>query len=199
MAELTFAVSMNATSGLPRDVSLNVLHYSVDFPDTVEGTCDEIKASYATLVQRLNSAYSGMTIRVYAQGGGAPTFTKTYAQAFNGGGGPTEVALCLSYSADDDAAGSKRRRGRIYLPWIAGAARPTTLEISAMLDFGMLLAQVGLAGNTTWKMLSKLGTGTPLNPQPVLRKIESISCDNEWDTQRRRGLKATVRTRRDVQ
>jgi hypothetical protein len=33
----------------------------------------------------------------------------------------------------------------------------------------------------------------------VFRKIESISVDDAWDIQRRRGLKPLARTRQDVQ
>jgi len=200
MPDITYAVSLNHQSNLPRDAAVNVLHYSWDAPDSIEGLADEIKGHYATLAPRINGAYENMTIRAYLPAGGPPLLVKQYLQNFNGPEGPQEVALCLSYSADDDAAGTPRRRGRIYLPfWASGGSRPDLAARNAILALGQGLASVGFAGNTTWKMLSRLGDGTPLAPAPVLRKIESISVDDEWDTQRSRGLRATLRTRQDVQ
>jgi hypothetical protein len=116
---------------------------------------------------------------------------KDYTQFFGGAEGPTEVALCLSYSADDNAGGTPRRRGRIYLPYAGAFARPSAALRNSLLDFGELLAQVGTAGNTTWHMYSVRDAAH--------KKIESISVDDTWDTQRRRGLRATLRVRRDVQ
>ncbi len=199
MATYRFEVALKNTSGLGRDDAINTLYYSHDTfsPTTISGICDEIKAKYVLLVQHLNSAYSGMRIKVFDHKppgipSGPPILVKDYVQAWNGGAAPTEIALCLSYSADDNAAGTKRRRGRIYLPWgTPGIARPSTLQMNVLLDFGEGLAQVGLANNDTWKMYS------PTNDE--LLTIESISVDNEWDTQRRRGMRATLRTRRDVQ
>jgi glycine cleavage system pyridoxal-binding protein P len=69
--------------------------------------------------------------------------------------------------------------------------RPTSVMTAAVLAFGQSLGSAGNAGGTEWLMFSPTDN--------VTRKIESISCDNEWDTQRRRGLRATLRTRQDVQ
>ncbi len=200
MPDITIAVSLTNESALPRDAAVNVLHYSWDAPDTLSGLCDEIQGHYATFAPKINGVYENMVIRVYDPAGGAPLLVKNYVQNFNGPAAPSEVALCLSYSADDNAAGTPRRRGRIYLPvWASGGARPDLAMRTALLTFGQGLASVGFAGNTTWKMLSRLGSGTPLAPAPELRKIESISVDDEWDTQRSRGMRATLRTRQDVQ
>jgi hypothetical protein len=200
MAKNIFQVILKSTSLLPRDNAVNTLYYEVNAPDTHEGTMDEIAAAYIThLPNAINSTYSGIQIKAYDEGPGPPKQVKDYAHQFQGGGGPTEVALCLSYSAVDNAAGGKRFRGRIYLPICALTLRPSAILINALLAFGGALGSVGLAGNTTWLMRSALGSGSPIAPVPVFRKIESISVDNEWDTQRRRGMRATVRSRQDVQ
>ena len=60
-----------------------------------------------------------------------------------------------------------------------------------MLALGQAIAAVGTASNTTWKMHSKT--------EGTFKKIESISVDDAWDVQRRRGLKPLARTRQDVQ
>jgi len=199
MAINIFQVQAVHRSGIPRDNSINVLYYEVNLPDTVVGTMDEIAAAYFDLAPWFQTSYSLLRIKSYDAGGGPPTNTKTYAFQGTGGLCPNEVALCLSYSATDGVTGAPRFRGRIYLPLTGTDERPTSPHQLQLLDFGERLASVGFAGNTTWMMRSALGTGTPAAPAPVYRKIESISVDNAWDTQRRRGMAPTVRNRRDVQ
>ncbi len=193
MSFYEFQVCLHNATGIPRDDCINVLRYDIQgIADSPESVADEIAQSYGTLSQKINVSYQNITIKVYEFGTtGPPLLAKNYTQFFGGAEGPTEVALCLSYSADDDQAGSPRRRGRIYLPYAGAFARPSAGLVNSVLDFGELLAQVGTASATTWHMYSVRDA--------VHRKIESISCDNTWDTQRRRGLRATSRTRRDVQ
>jgi len=200
MANKLFQVAVHNNSGLPRDDSVNVLFYDINFPDVVTGTMDDVASAYVALAPRIQSTFNGITIKSYAHpAGGAPENVKNYA--FQGGANacPTEVALCLSYSAVDNAAGPPRWRGRIYLPISGGSARPFDSQRDALLAFGQALAAAGNFGNTTWMMLSRIGTGTPAAPVPVYRKIESISVDDEWDTQRSRGMRALTRVRQDVQ
>jgi len=199
MAHYMMQVALHNTSLLPRDDAVNVLWFDINAPDTLIGTMDDVKVAYEGQGGRINPVFSGMTIKCYEPAGGAPVAVKNYVMPGGGTPTPTEVALCLSYSAVDAAAGAPRFRGRIYLPFSAATARPTLDQVQGLLAFGQNLASAGNAGNTTWKMRSRLGTGTAANPVPVFRKIESISVDNEWDTQRRRGMRATSRTRQDVQ
>jgi len=199
MAHHMLQVGLNNLSLLPRDVAMNVLWYDINGPDTTIGTMDDVAAAYVAQAIRFSSNYNGITIKAFDPAGGPATETKTYA--FVGGANPvpSEVALCLSYSATDNVAGAPRFRGRIYLPLGSAASRPTVTQMNAVLALGQGLAAAGNAGNTTWKMRSRIGTGTALNPVPVFRKIESISVDDEWDTQRSRGMRATQRIRQDVQ
>jgi hypothetical protein len=200
MAINRFQVIMKSDTLLPRDNAVNTLYYEVNFPDTHGGVMDDIALCYtANLLTYINAGFTGLEIKAYDDGPGPPKEVRSYAAQFSGGGGPTEVALCLSYSAVDNAAGAKRYRGRIYLPIVQLGLRPNDALINGLLAFGGALGVVGNLGNTTWMMRSATGTGTALNPVPVYRKIESISVDNEWDTQRRRGMRATVRSRQDVQ
>jgi len=182
-----------------RDTSINVLYYDITLPATHEAVMDEIALSYQTLQPWAQTSYADLRIKAYDEGGGPPKETKTYPFGGTGGLCPNEVAVCLSYSAADDSGGRPRFRGRIYLPITGDDEIVSPAKVDAVLDFGELLAAVGLAGQVTWMMRSALGTGSPTSPQPVFRKIESVSCDNAWDTQRRRGLRATYRLRRDVQ
>jgi hypothetical protein len=197
-----FQVTLKHRSLLPRDNAVNVLWYDIAdglTTDTPESVADEIATVYQARASSIQNSYQGMAVAAYAAAGGPPLLAKNYPLVGSGGLCPNEVALCLSYSADDNAAGTPRRRGRIYLPWHGSSERPSAAQITALLNLGQGLASVGTASNTTWHMRSALGTGTALNPVPVFRKIESISVDDEFDTQRRRGMRAVSRTRQDVQ
>jgi hypothetical protein len=195
MATRRYQVRMQGTSGLPEDVYENVLYFDTNSFDTVEGTCDGIHAAYDAFPRWAGS--DGMEIRVYEPEGGQPVFRKEYTFAKGGAlQAPAELAICLSYATvDDPDQSTARRRGRIYLGPLATTAtdspRPATAVINDVLNLGEALAQVGFAANTTWHMYSVRDL--------VSAKIESIWCDDAWDTQRRRGAAPTMRTVRDVQ
>jgi len=198
MADFDFQVVLKHVSGLPEDVAINTLHFEVTGPDTLEGTCDGIHAAYQALKPVLSNSYPNMTIKVYPPGPNlsGPSFQKDYAFAGGGAPCPSEVALCLSYATvDNPDASLPRRRGRIYLGPLAanaiGEPRPGTTMRDYALDLGVALSQIGFGANTTWTMFSKIDN--------AYAKIESIWCDDAWDTQRRRGLRPTMREVRDVQ
>jgi hypothetical protein len=190
-----YQVRLQGISGFPQDVYENVLYFDTTALDNVEGTCDGISEAYDAM--SVLAGWSGLEVRVYELAGGQPIFQKEYPNVqATGASGPGEVALCLSYATvDDPEASTGRRRGRIYLgPLTSGqvsAPRPGPALIEEVLDLGEALASIGFASATTWHMFSKTDN------QSI--KIESIWCDNAWDTQRRRGLDPTVRTTRDVQ
>ncbi len=190
-----FVVRLQGVSNLPKDVYENVLYFDGDWPDSHEGNSDEIIAAYSALP--ILGGIASAQIRVYELEGGQPVFQKDYP-TFNKTAetGPGEVAVCLSYATvDDPELSTGRRRGRIYIGPLAaaqvGSARPGSTLRAAVLDLGEALAQVGFAANTTWMMYS------PTDSESA--KIESIWCDDAWDTQRRRGLDPTTRDVRDVQ
>jgi hypothetical protein len=199
MADYMFQVRLQGTSNLPKDVYENVLFYEVIAPDTVKGTCDELVAKYAgsgagdaSFIGGINS----VTVRAYPLAGGQPIEESTATTGKVSLAFPHEVAVCLSYATVDDvAASTPRRRGRIYLGPM-GTSGGDTPRVSAqlrglVLAFGQSLASVGFADSTTWKLYSRTDLAT--------FKIESIWCDDSWDTQRRRGLAPTLRTAQDVQ
>lgn len=192
-------VLLQGATGLPRDKFVNTLHFEGD--DWDAGKTDELWSKYQVW---LNSKCGGLQaagheIRCYHQGLNAsgPYFQKSYSTTSSlPNGGPAEVALCLSYATvDNPDASTPRRRGRIYLGPLSdtqvGATRPTDTLIAAALTLGEGIAQVGLAANVTWSMFSQRDNS--------YHKIESIWCDDSWDTQRRRGLGPTKITKRDVQ
>jgi hypothetical protein len=110
------------------------------------------------------------------------------ANAFAATSAPREVALCLSFYAGQNV---KRRRGRLYLPttWIGAgsnlAVRPTQTQINKVMALGVILQDLGGLAED-WSVYSKVD-GTA-------RAVTNYWCDNEWDIQRRRGLRGTSRS-----
>jgi hypothetical protein len=98
---------------------------------------------------------------------------------------PREVALCLSYYAERNLP---RQRGRIYLP-ITGtshnpAMRPNPTIMNKALAMGGFFAALGGA-DIDWRVWS------PTDSEG--RDVTNTWVDDEWDTQRSRGLRATTR------
>jgi hypothetical protein len=198
MPDKDVQVLLRDVNGLPEDVYINVLHFNINAPDTIEGTCDDINAAYATLLPVLSGRIASMTIKVYPPGINptGPEFTKDYVFDPAQSPAPNELACCLSYATvDDPEQSTARRRGRIYVGPLAASAvnadRPDSILRDFILDFGELLGSAGNAGNSTWRMKSQVDN--------VYATIESIWVDDAWDVQRRRGLAPTLRDTRDVQ
>src|SRR3954449_3490986 len=112
-------VLLQGLSGLPKDKFINTLHFEGD--DWDAGKTDELWGKYQVwLAAKCGGlATAGHEIRCYHPGlnPGGPYFQKMYSTSSAlTNGGPSEVALCLSYATEDNpAASTPRRRGRIYL------------------------------------------------------------------------------------
>src|SRR3954470_4469220 len=193
-------VALQSLNALPHDRFINTLHFDGD--DWGSGLVDELWGHYKTFFDLYggNLAGTGHEVKCYHPGPnpGGPYFSKkvTFPGGAKSSGGPTEVAICLSYpTVDDFAASTPRRRGRIYLGPLTDTAtqgnRPNGTLRSKVLDLGAGIAQVGLASNVTWMMKSQTDNS--------YHKIEVVSVDDAWDIQRRRGLAPTTRESRDVQ
>lgn len=107
------------------------------------------------------------------------------AADFNGSSGPREVALCLSFYA---ARNLPRYRGRLYLgPWISGVCleRPNSAVISSARAVGTGIAALG-GVSVDWQLYSPT--------RLAFSKVTNVWVDDEWDTVRSRGLKATSRS-----
>jgi hypothetical protein len=200
MALFDIQVILKHENGMPEDRYVNTLHYEINAPDTIEGTCDDINGGYLAFNTYLASIVNGMEIKVYPPGLNptGPVFEKSYANIVGGGStGPAEVACCLSYATvDNPDASLPRRRGRIYLgPLVAtggtNSERPPAALTLAARNLGVALAAAGNAGNSTWMLRSQSDN--------AYAKIESVWTDDAWDTQRRRGLKPLSRVVVDVQ
>lgn len=199
MANHDIQVILRHESLLPEDVYVNTLHFDVNAPDTLGGTCDDIAAAYTAQLSLFAGQINGMTIKAYPPGPNpsGPEFQKDYPFDASGNNSPAEVCCCLSYATVDDPEQSvPRRRGRIYVGPVAGSQlsgneRPTQFMRDSLLSLGQGIASAGNASNSTWLHYSKRDN--------AYTKIESIWVDDAWDTQRRRGLAPTLRQVADVQ
>lgn len=135
---------------------------------------------------------------------------------------PPEVSLCVSYQGDRvSGKPQNRRRGRLYvgpLQFANGIASdqltPGTGGVDALLTHVKTALQPGTVGKTLFAVLSRSNwagmakgetpppdpnTGEiiwpeiPANLSGAMVPVTSWWCDNAWDTQRRRGAKATYR------
>ena len=96
-----------------------------------------------------------------------------------------DVALCLSYYSTYNRP---RYRGRLYIPseFLSGTigVRPDTQQITDALNFRHVLT-TGMPPNTNWVVYSKANGAS--------YGVSNVWVDNEWDTQRSRGLRGTTR------
>jgi len=193
MPDYDFQVCLQHESGLPEDIYVNVLHYDVNAEGGPEQVARDLRDLYAEFHNMFVSTIDSVQVKVYEPGIGGPRYTTPSVPFIGVGQAPGEVALCLSYYADDQANTNKRRRGRIYVgpQSEVGQDRPSGVRQARLLAFGERLAQIGTALTVTWKMYSKANN--------AYYKIERIAVDNAWDTQRRRGLSPTLRQFVDVQ
>lgn len=192
-------ISLQGISLLPEDRYVNTLHFDGD--QWGESLADELWSKVNTFMTAVGGGIARGPHRISCYEPGpnpaGPYFSKEYDRGVAlSGGGPAELACCLSYATVDDPEQSlPRRRGRIYLGPLADVQvnrdRPSALLREKALDYGQGIAQVGLASNVTWVLYSRTDN--------AYAKIESIWVDDAWDVQRRRGLAPTMREVRDVQ
>jgi hypothetical protein len=180
-------------STLPRDASIITPHFNDTLPGSdPQGLCDDLADALADFVEGTPQ----IVIKAYDAQGTPPVFPQGTAERNVGlapaSGGPREVALCLSFRGDQNVA---TKRGRLYIPysWLSPSAPAGVRPSSLIRDSVALLVPIftGLGGtDVDWGVYS--------------RKNDSFASakhwwvDDEWDTIRSRGLRATTRTEGDI-
>jgi hypothetical protein len=192
MSTRKYVVSAAADSLLPRDCIVNTLFFNHTvgepvLPEDVDAIC----ADLATLFQGSWYGASNRQIKVtaYEVGGVDPHFPVGSAIINTGlspeSPGPRETALCLSFFGERNVP---RKRGRIYLamgPRTSDmAVRPTVSHQTQAMAMATGFHNIG-GINVDWSVHSTVTGDT--------EKVQYAWCDNEWDTVRKRGLKATGR------
>lgn len=197
-------------SGVPEDVSVATWHFFTGLattePDLVE-IHDRLEAAYAVSGPFI-SAYVDRTscsVRMYALDDPEPR-TPIYDEPLTvgttavQGSLPFEVALVLSFRGEyTSGTVNARRRNRSYFgPLVSNASIapnllppiPTSNVIDAVTAHGHLLATPVTDSEVKWVGWSETDS--------VQFPIVELWCNNEWDTQRRRGIEATQRNAQPV-
>lgn len=141
---------------------------------------------------------NGHLVKIYSTTGAAPNYPLfeipfNLAAAVGSVDIPLEVNLCVSYmNTAATTIPRARRRGRIFISgWTAvanSAGRPTTSSIN-------LLGNAYKAYVTGTNLdLPDLDAGVWSRVNNTVYPVDTIWVDNEWDTMRSRGGRATVRT-----
>lgn len=191
---------MKTADNVSENFQTNTLYFTADGV----GDCATIAAIVAPLYQALDTFWSNqlgstnaLEMRFYDMADPEPRVPAYTAFGNLSGGGatplPNEVALVLSFSADPESGVPiARRRGRIYFGfWGEGnndaSGRPDSFVVDAVVAFGQGLLDASVAA-TTWKWVQHSTVDNTYNI------VAQGFCDNEWDTQRRRGRRRTSRT-----
>lgn len=216
-------VVLPRTTGLPEDVVTNTFHFNnlsalafdaasaeiadalVDFyngltsPATTFPLCTFIndQISRTSNAARIN-CYNGET----PEGSRVPEVTAwTVGAVGNTTSYPAEVAAVLSFRgpAVELSIPQSHARGRVYIGPLnsdavgaeaSGDPRPDSTFISRLLDAAERMAEGLYAQDILWSVYSPTSN--------VMTRVFSASVDNAFDTQRRRGAKATTRTNRVI-
>lgn len=187
MAKHKYQISAQVDSALPRDRIINTLYFDHT------GALEDLNQFCGQLAQVFVDKWYNTTAEIKVKAynlGSAPNYPVGEAVKNAGqtgtSAGPREVALCLSYYRERNVP---RQRGRIYLPNFGTlpftAVRPTTAQRQKVLDLATALTGVG-GVDVDWIQHSTADGSSG--------KVTDAYCDDEWDTMRRRGLKATTRS-----
>jgi hypothetical protein len=211
MTVLAIQHTFQGLSGLPRDRYVNTWHVIAQtVPPTLpnlEAMADDVKKFYegggATSITTYLSPWNngaGRTVKIYNLDDAiprAPIYEETDQNAltaFAGTGYPNEVACCLSFAGVHlSGTPQARRRGRVYIGPLnttcgsitpVGDSRPNPAFRTRMLDAAYQLDQELFTHGARWCVYS------PTAGSAVA--VSTMSVDDAFDTQRRRGMAATL-------
>jgi hypothetical protein len=192
-----FSISMPVTDTLARNRITNTVHLehvSGGLLDTdLQGMCEDLvemyQARYGITTREVQcKAYDTDAVPNYPRASAIVNSGVVWDTAM-----PREVALCLSFSGPN--RGNKSERGRIYLmPQLTLAAggvdhlRPSAQALDWALKFyNEPNGSFPDLGGVDWKF----GVWSPTYKK--FRQATQAWVNDDWDTQRRRGLRETMR------
>lgn len=191
-----FQISMPLTDTLARNrisntVALEHVTGGLGDPD-LETMCEDIAAMYQARYGNLTKeiqvkAYDTDAVPNYPRATVTVNPGQVWAQA-----APRELALCLSFAGNN--RGNKNERGRIYLnpfmatPAAAFAIRPSAADMTwATKFYTEPNASFPDLGGVDWKF------GIWSTTLKKFTQSQQAWCNDDWDTQRRRGLRESTR------
>lgn len=196
MSKIRVQVITRKATDLAIDHIVNTVYFDDFNIDPAGGTDWQAFADDVREVFRTRSGLPfpyGVETKVYDMADAMPRpikATGAWAQGLadnaSSASGPREVTLCLSYYSQRNLP---RFRGRIHIgPWVAVSLpeRPPQTIIDAVVNVGTGLKNIG-GIDVDWGLISATRGG-------AFSKVTAGWVDNEWDTIRSRGLRATSRT-----
>jgi hypothetical protein len=219
MPVLRAQVRIPHASGTPRDTVTNTWHFLAatgagdDQADVLSSLADFYNADNA-LGRSVGSFLAdgidrtGVRVRLYTvqpDGSSGDPLSDTAMPITDAGGSnsaPSELAVCLSFMADDSSgAPIRNRRGRIYLgpvstetfEEISNVVRVYDTARTAIKDAAVRLIGLGDVLGVQWSVYSQKWKDThPLDSSAF--PVSSGFVDNEFDVQRSRGIRTSART-----
>jgi hypothetical protein len=190
MARFNIQVATAADSILPRDRIVNVWHFDrpLALPENPGQLCEDMANIYDTIMA-VGVGRHEYDVRLYAESVIGPPLAKFVKNPGIAAPSdwPREVALCLSFRG---ATNTPSTRGRVYLSPSLMVSQQTSVrpgEGIRTVALEMATAVAGLGGaDIDW------GVFSPKNN--TFTKVTVAYVDDEWDTVRSRGLRATTRT-----
>jgi hypothetical protein len=199
MPVLRLQVSMGADTAFPRDRFVITPHFNVGFDllADVPGGAPDVNALCNDLAHGLSdrlypNGQREIEVKGYNAQGPAPHRPLGRAIVAEGQFPESpmlrEAALCLSFYA---GINTPRRRGRLYFPLatIGGGAsipiRPPAGLRDGMATYANLFQNLG-GTNVDWCVYSRR--------ENAAHSVTNWWVDDEWDIQRRRGLRPTTRS-----
>lgn len=184
--------------GLFENAATNTWYFDSDDFTTLAPARDALLQFYIDIdgFMASNIDPSTSVIKWYEINGVLPTGPPIIEQPMTGftpgpTSGPPEVALVMSFrSSVIPGSPPARHRGRVYLGPLGniGADRPTTADVNGIAAAGQTLLDAVDPAPGGWLWMQHSPTAASYS------QVVNGYVDNEWDTQRRRGRKATLRT-----
>jgi hypothetical protein len=189
MGKVKVQVATHRPNELPKDWIVNAVYFDVAAMPGVEADWMALALDVRNAFKsyRLLPANYGCEAKIYDMGEAEPRKPKAttaweFADRTAGVSAPREVALCLSYFSE---ANRPRFRGRLYLgPWGQAVERPSADDRADCIALATKLGAIG-GVNVDWHLYSPT--------RAAYSKITAGWVDDEWDTVRSRGMKATKR------
>jgi hypothetical protein len=180
-------VAFGADTAFPRDRIAITPHFN----DSASGNAQTLADDLATKFSTYTTNNREIVVKVYRATQPKPNPPLAIATRNAGltpaSPGNREVALCLSYYATNNV---KRRRGRLYIPAFflttgALGVRPTSTQRTDLGQIVTILQDSGPA-SIKWCVYSR--------KDAAAYNVTDWWADDEWDSQRRRGLRPTTRS-----
>jgi hypothetical protein len=189
MAVYRLQCAWQIDTAFPRDALVITPHFNNTGGILTDSDTDALCEDLATALVAWDNKNTQLTVKAYdAQGtppvapvGMAVRNSGVIANSFT----PREVALCLSFYSEQNVP---RKRGRVFVPAsVFAASLNVRADITARTKVGELatiFADLGGA-DIDWSVYSRV--------DDTARKVTNWWVDDEWDTIRSRGLRASER------